>query len=324
MHWRPLATLDTLRLRAEVLAAIREYFRQQGVLELDTPTLGPGNVPDPEVSGLTIAGGGEDVGRHLQTSPELFMKRFVAAERVSCFQICKAFRLDERGKRHNPEFTLLEWYRIGFSTTDLIEDVVTLISRCASQVAATRQPTGSKRSTPTVVRITYRELFSHHVGLDPVAASTAQLAQLAMSHGAPEVDRLGALSYLLSQVIEPRFTSEEITVVTHFPKEQAALAHLISDDDGTVVADRFEVFVGDIELANGYGELTDPVEQRARFRADTLSRQSRGLTDAGSSEHLLAALEHGMPSCSGVAMGIDRLLMALLGADDLSGVMAFR
>ncbi len=317
--WRPTGSLAVLKKRAQLLRSIRTFFDHTDVLEIETPTLWQGNVPDPEVTGLLLRDGqaGVEHALHLQTSPELAMKCFVAAEEVSCFQICKAFRLGERGRRHNPEFTLLEWYRVGWDSDRLITEVIALVQASARTLGVAHQPL-------PVNQTAYRELFQVHCSLDPARASDQEMIDCALAHGAPEVDRDGALSFLMTHQIEPTFVDQGITVVHRYPAEQAALARHIHDHDGVLVADRFEVYLGQLELANGYGELTDPDQQRARFARDHQQRDARGLPSAGSQQHLLDAMTKGLPRCSGVAMGVDRLLMALSGATDLGSVVTYR
>ena len=211
--WQPTATLAVLKRRAALLRAIRDFFERSGVLEIETPTLWQGNVPDPEVTGLRLSAGqaGVEEALHLQTSPELAMKCFLAAERVSCFQICKAFREGERGRRHNPEFTLLEWYRVNWTTDQLIDEVVSLVRAAAQALGVAHKPLSIRRTS-------YRDLFQEHCKLDPASAPDRTIVDLALAEGAPDVDRDGALSYLLTHVIEPSFAGQDITIVARYPR----------------------------------------------------------------------------------------------------------
>lgn len=310
--------METLRLRAVALRSVREFFAERDVLEVETPLLGPGNVPDEHVSGLLAAPDqGLNGSVHLQTSPELAMKRIVAAFGASCFQICKAFRRDERGSKHNPEFTLVEWYRVGWSHERLIDEVIQLLTT----MLETLRPTSAR---PAVQRHSYRELLRSRTGIDPLDASDAEIIHRSRELGAPEVDRGEALDFLMACVVEPGLDAGQFHVVDRYPADQAALARISRDARGDQTAERFEVYYGPLELANGYGELTDPETHRRRFARDRASRRRHGLADAGDHEAFLAALESGLPRCSGVALGFDRTLMAILGRPRLDDVIAFR
>lgn len=316
--WCPRATLERLQQRGVALDAVRGFFAERDVLEVETPLLGRGNVPDRHVSGLILAPDQRlDDAVHLQTSPELAMKRLLAAYGISCFQICKAFRLDERGARHNPEFTLVEWYRVGWSHEQLIDEVLDL-------VRAVRQRLRPDQPLPGIERHLYRGLLRERLAVDPIHSSDAQLVACANQHGAPGVDRSEALDYLMACVIEPSLEPDTLHVIDRYPADQAALARLSIDANGDLTAERFEVYYGPLELANGYGELTDPKDHRRRFEQERTTREQAGLPSAGSTEDFLDALEAGLPPCSGVALGFDRLLMAALGLDRLDDVISFR
>ncbi|TXI74917.1 MAG: elongation factor P lysine(34) lysyltransferase, partial [Dokdonella sp.] len=229
----------------------------------------------------------------------------------SIYQIARVFRGGEVGSRHNPEFTLLEWYRVGFTLEQLIDDVTAIATLALG--------------TKTRRRYRYRELFRVHLGLDPLTSPVGMLAAAArpLEPAFVEADRDTWLDLLMSHVIEPRLPPDELSFVVDYPPSQAALARLRRDDDGQAVAARFELYHRGVELANGYHELLDSGEQAARFAADQCRRQALGLPPVAADSKLLAALAHGLPDCAGVALGVDRLLMVALGAASLAEVIAF-
>ena len=323
--WRPTATLEALRRRAALLAKIRAFFAERGVLEVDTPALCSRGVTDLHLHNLSCRvelpfgepDGGDGRGRtfYLQTSPEFAMKRLLAAGSGPIFQLCKAFRDGEAGRLHQPEFTMLEWYRPGFDHHLLMDEMDALLAAVL-------------RSEPAE-RITYGDLFLRHLSIDPHHAAPAELRVAAERAGVDAVGMDGAdrdtwLHLLLSCVIEPELGREQPTFVHDFPASQAALARL-RREEGAVhdVAERFEVYIDGVELANGYHELVDAAEQRRRFESDLAARRAAGLSEPPVDERLLAALEAGMPPCAGVALGVDRLLMVALGAERIDEVVAF-
>ena len=310
--WQPTTSLQTLRERGALLAEVREFFRQRQVLEVDTPLLCPTTATDPHLQSMEVPGVfSGTVSRHfLQTSPEFAMKRLLAAGSGSIYQIGKAFRQDERSRRHNPEFTMLEWYRVGFDDRALMDEVAELVQ----QVTGCAAPR----------RISYREVFRQQLGLDPHTCEDRALRQAATERIAfdPEgFSRDDLLQLLLAQVIEPGLVAP--CFVYDFPASMAALARVQNDPDGVAVGKRFELFIQGMEIANGYHELTDPAEQRRRFEDDNRQRRSLGRPELPIDENLLAALAHGLPSCAGVALGLDRLLMVRLGLGDIRDVIAF-
>jgi lysyl-tRNA synthetase class 2 len=361
--------MEVLRTRAEVLAKIRGFFAEREVLEVETPLLGSAPVTDLHLAALSCRyrGPGHDGGRQLwlQTSPEFAMKRLLAAGSGSIYQLGKAFRDGEAGSRHNPEFTILEWYRPGWDHHRLMDEVGELLDvvifrgstkdqgRRQQSAAATRthpgevthkSPDGRVPGSNFVRReqscvpgipfhrvgnmekLTYSEAFQRHVGVDPHTVSIAELTARACSllgHAAPDLgdDRDAWLDLLLSHVIEPELGHGSPTFVFDFPASQAALARVRPGDPP--VAERFEVWVEGIELANGYHELTDPAEQRRRFEADLAARRDRSLPEVPVDRRLLAALEHGLPDCAGVALGVDRLVMLAAGAERIDEVISF-
>ena len=316
--WRPTARLDVLAARARVLAAIRGFFAEAGVLEVETPALSFAGSTDPALASLSTryTGPGAPLGATLwlQTSPELAMKRLLAAGSGPIWQLCRVFRDGERGRRHNPEFSLLEWYRPGFSMHDLIDEVVALL-RCVLG------------GSPFEERLTYAEAFERALGVDPLGATIDALQAVAVRAGITGAehlrlaDRDAWLDLLMTHCVEPGLAANGITVVHDYPASQAALARLREDEPR--VAERFEVYVRGVELANGFHELGDAAEQRRRFDADNARRRSAGLPEMPIDERLLAALEAGLPDCCGVALGVDRLVMLATGAQRIDDVIAF-
>jgi lysyl-tRNA synthetase class 2 len=317
VDWRPGVDLAALQARAELLAAVRAFFAEAGVMEVETPLLAPAAGTDPAIEPLrsrfTGPGHADGLPLYLQTSPEYHMKRLLAAGSGPIYQIGKAFRDGEAGRRHNPEFTLLEWYRPGFDHHALMAEVAALVLRVLG------------RDLP-VVRRSYRSLFQARYGIDPLSADSASLQAVALAEAVPGADQLvlerdGWLDLLLTHGIEAGLGRDELTFVTDYPASQAVLARLNPDDPRT--AARFELYVDGLELANGFWELADADEQRARFEADRAQRAALGLPDIALDERLLAALAAGLPNCAGVALGLDRLLMCRLGTGSLDQVIAF-
>jgi elongation factor P--(R)-beta-lysine ligase len=311
-QWQPGATPDVLKMRAALLATIRQFFQTRNVLEVETPLLCSSGVTEPAIAPLAVASGQSIAGtRYLQSSPEYAMKRLLAAGSGPIYQIARAFRDGEAGGRHNPEFSMLEWYRPGFDHHQLMTEVEQLMVACLGE--------------KPVQRFSYRELFQHFMDIDPFTCSDQELASLASS--AVEVNFSSAerdvwLDLILSHLIEPSLKDSGYCFVYDYPASQAALSRLESVDDVTV-GQRFELYVDGMELANGYCELTDPGEQRSRFEADNHRRLAMGLPEQPVDELLLAALDAGMPACSGVALGVDRLLMMRAGRSDIRDVLAF-
>ncbi|MGQ9658540.1 MAG: EF-P lysine aminoacylase EpmA [Thermochromatium sp.] len=317
--WRPNADLTAIRARAELYAKIREFFRESGVLEVETPILSRAAVTDPALASLStrvdIAGFGARRPLYLHTSPEFAMKRLLAAGIGPIYQICKVFRDAERGRRHHPEFSLLEWYRPGWDYARLMEEVGALV----------RMALG--RPEMPLERLSYRDLFRDELGVDPWHAGIEQLRRTAERAGLRgveglDLDRDGWLDLLLAQCLESRLGCGRLTFVCDYPPSQAALARLRTSGE-VVIAERFELYVDGVELANGFGELVDAHEQRARFLADLEVRRAQGRPEPPIDEALLAALAQGMPDCAGVALGLDRLLMVAIGAEHIDTVLTF-
>ncbi|MDX1635519.1 MAG: EF-P lysine aminoacylase EpmA [Marinobacter sp.] len=315
-HWSPTASLEALKSRAEQSAFVRGFFAGRGVLEVETPVLGRHGVSDLNLDGIAAevhgAPGWSDTRAWLQTSPEYHMKRLLAAGSGPVFQIARAFRDGERGRRHNPEFSLLEWYRPGFDDDALMAEVADLVCGWLG--------------VPWPQRLSYRQACRQFAGLDPFAIGGGELAaRCEVWVGADMAESLGrdeCLDLVMSHAVEPALRAEPPTFIDRYPASQAALART-SREDGVEVAHRFELYVRGIELCNGYWELTDPAEQRRRFETDNALRRQAGKREMAPDAYLLAALEEGLPDCAGVALGLDRLLMLKLGLDDIARVMAF-
>jgi lysyl-tRNA synthetase class 2 len=312
MDWQPTATIECVRARAALLGKLRQFFAVRDILEVETPLLCSSGITDPAIEPLIVERAVSLVQPHyLQTSPEYAMKRLLSAQGESIYQISKAFRDGEAGARHNPEFTLLEWYRPGFDHHRLMAEVADLVRHCLGE-----RPL-QKRS--------YRQLFLDVLQVDPFTAAADELQDTARLHldtGNLSGDRDLWLDLLMSHLIEPRLAELGMCFVYDYPASQAALSQ-IADVEGVSVGQRFELYVDGLELANGYCELTDPAEQRLRFERDNVRRREYGRPERPLDERLLAAMEHGLPDCSGVALGVDRLLMLVTGASDIRDVLAF-
>jgi lysyl-tRNA synthetase class 2 len=320
VDWRPTASLENLRLRAALLARVRRFFARHDVLEVDTPALSGAATTDPALHSFktTYDGPGTRTGEtcYLQTSPEFPMKRLLAAGAGSIYQVCKVFRNGEYGGLHNPEFSLLEWYRTGYDHLDLMEEVEHLLREILEDI----------KPLTSVRHWTYRDLFREFAGVDPFTVTVPVLQDLLRSRhditpmGLPAAELDPWLDLTLTHVIEPRLSSG-LVFVRDYPASQAALARLRPGEPP--VASRFEVYLDGIELANGFHELADAGEQRKRFSAECRFRTETGDTDVCIDERLLAALESGLPDCAGVALGLDRLLLIASGTHGLHEVMAF-
>lgn len=324
LDWAPTASLEALRLRAALLDEIRAYFRERNVLEVETPALASAAVTDVHLASLEVRVMGHPgvPPRYLQTSPEYAMKRLLAAGSGDLWQAARVFRGEEQSRRHNVEFTLIEWYRTGFALEDLIADIDALLRRC---LAGPRSVQGKPLGPLHVV--THRAAFLAHAGVDSFTASLPELLAAAerLTGALPTGldDRDTVLDLLLGTVVAPQLGRGQVSYLVDWPVSQAALARLRPAADGTPVAARVEAYVDGIELCNGFEELTDPVEQRERFARDTARRAAAGLPAPAMDERFLAALAHGLPPCSGVAVGFDRVVMLAAGASDLREVIAF-
>ncbi|MFZ4833981.1 elongation factor P--(R)-beta-lysine ligase [Rouxiella sp. Mn2063] len=315
-NWQPSASIANLLKRASIVAEIRRFFADRGVLEVETPTMSQATVTDihlvPFQTQFVGPGAADGMTLYMMTSPEYHMKRLLAAGSGPIFQMCRSFRNEEAGRHHNPEFTMLEWYRPRYDMYRLMNEVDDLLQQVLDCDAAES--------------LSYQQAFSRHLEIDPLSADKAQLrevaAKLDLSNIADqEEDRDTLLQLLFAMGVEPHIGRDKPTFVYHFPASQASLAEISTEDHR--VAERFEVYYKGVELANGFRELTDGREQRLRFEQDNRKRAARGLPQHPIDENLLAALEHGLPECSGVALGVDRLIMIALGADSLADVLSF-
>ena len=317
---RPTATLDALRLRARLYAAFRLFFAERNVLEVETPVLSVAGNTDVNIESFSLEFSGRSDGasrtRWLRTSPEFALKRLLAAGIGDCYELGRVFRNGEAGGRHNPEFTMLEWYRVGWDHGRLIDESVTLVQAALALV---------ERSA-TVTKTTFRDLYRDRLVIDPF---TADDVQLRAALGDIQIDPSGLtrddwLDLLMTHRLQPYFEDDRILVVYDYPASQSALATVrAGQGDEPDVAERFELYLGSLELANGYHELTDADEQRARFVRDRSVRAERGMLQPPLDEALLAAMSAGLPECAGVALGVERLLMALLGTGRIADVLAF-
>ncbi|KGJ87881.1 elongation factor P--(R)-beta-lysine ligase [Thalassotalea sp. ND16A] len=319
MNWQASANLENLKKRAEVLATIRTFFAERNVLEVDTQALSHATVTDLHLVSFETqflqAGANKDSATtlYLQTSPEFAMKRLLASGSGCIYQICKAFRNEESGRFHNPEFTILEWYREEFDHFELMKEVSRLVERVLKCRPAEQ--------------FTYQQVFSNYVGVDPLHCTIADLQQAVLTHQLHadwvlqehNLDTL--LQYLFTELVEPKIGQNLPCFIYNFPASQAALAKISGVDNR--VAERFELYFKGIELANGFHELTNSVEQKQRFEADNRLRQRYNLQPKPIDENLLQALTHGLPNCAGVALGIDRLVMLTVDACAIDDVIAF-
>ncbi len=313
--WQPTATIEHLHQRADIVAKVRRFFQERNVLEVQTPILSPAGVTEPNLANMTtefIHYGSREKGQtlYLQTSPEYAMKRLLAAGSGPIFQINAAFRNGELGRHHNPEFTMLEWYRPGFDRVALMAEVQTLIEHILPGQTHHHR---------------YSDLFLAIVDLDPNTASLEALQQTLQREGIEGIssdDRDVLLQLLMTHVIEPRLPLDETTFVYEFPASQAALAR-VNREGPIPYAERFEVYRGGMELANGFYELTDADEQQHRFEQDLMKRSALGLPEIPIDTDLIDALRHGLPDCSGVALGLDRLVMLALDVKDIHEVLSF-
>jgi lysyl-tRNA synthetase class 2 len=314
--WRPTADLEAIALRARLNALVRRFFAERDVLEVETPILSSAGNSDPNIESFQTAFHGHaDAGparRWLRTSPEYPLKRLLAAGVGSCYELGRVFRDGESGRLHNPEFTMLEWYRVGWTHHQLMDECAELV-RDAMHLAG---------RGVTVRETSYRQLYRDQFGFDPLTAGESELRAPLAVFGLDDqgLTRDDWLDLLMTHLIQPGFPDDRVLLVYDYPKSQAALARVRTGD--VPVAERFELYLGPIELANGYHELGDPVELRERFARDLSRRRKRGTAEPVLDERLLDALP-GMPSCAGVALGVDRLLLAMLGRDKLEDVLAF-
>lgn len=311
--WQASASWEGLQQRAKTLSEIRQFFADRNVLEVDTPVLMRGATTDLYLDSISaeVDVMGQRETLYFQTSPEFALKRLLATHRKSIYQIAKAFRNGEAGSRHNPEFTMLEWYRPGFTLQQLMDEVAALV--------------GPLLSVEAVSFHSYRTLFQQYLGLDPFTSSLEQLRQCCKQQTGCDMDRESlesCLDLLMSHAIEPSLGQGELTFVYDFPAGQAALSK-VAEVDGVLVAKRFELYVSGAEIANGYDELLDADEQQQRFESDNVKRAVYGKPELPWDRKLVAALAAGLPACCGVALGIERLLMVRYGYKNIADVLAF-
>lgn len=307
--WQPQASIGVLQQRADIIKAIRSFFANKHVLEVDVPVLGEYGVTDPYIDALTASI--NDRPHYLQSSPEYFMKRLLAAGAGDMYYLGKAFRKDEVGRLHHHEFTMLEWYRLGFDDRQLVDEVIELIKHLDDNIC--------------VQRASYADVFYDQLGLDPHLCSDKELSLLAkqlLNINWDNEPRSTWLDLLFSHCIEPEL-KRGLYVIYDYPACQSALAKVADDEHGRTTAKRFEFFLNGVELANGYWELTDAEEQRLRFEDDNKKRNSLGKPQIAMDTNLLAAMESGLPECAGVALGVDRLVMGLLGLANISEQRSF-
>lgn len=306
--WKPTATIDCLRERGEFLAKVRRFFAQRDVLEVETPLLARYTVSDPHIDAIRVA----EPEAWLQTSPEFAMKRLLAAGSGDIYQICKAFRRGESGRLHNPEFTLLEWYRVGFSLQQLMAEVEDLL--------------GELLGADDAARYSYAEVFKKYLSIDPHEADRTDLKSLALDFATSEtcqqLDSNGLLDLLFSHAVQPQL--QALSFVYDYPASQAALAVTASDSQGRHVAQRLECFYQGLELGNAYQELLDPDEFMRRHQSDNAIRQHMDKQAVDLDTQFYAAMSHGLPACSGIAIGLDRVFMLDTGADSIDQVISFR
>lgn len=307
--WQPTASLGLIKKRAVLLQQIRDFMNYRDIIEVDTPVLSHYAISDPYIQSMTTVEVSEkDTQLYLHTSPEFCMKRLLAAGSGSIYQIAHVFRDEETGRRHNTEFTMLEWYRVGFDYHQLMDEVGELLN-------------GIGLETPD--KMTYEQSFLQTVKLDPHTVETKQLQKISREHGweTDSEDRHALLDFVFSEVVLKNIIFNKPLIIYDYPACMSALATLKPGEP--VVSERFELFVAGMEIANGFNELTNADEQLKRFEAELHTRRNRNLAEPPLDRNFLAALNSGLPECAGVAVGIDRLMMVLSGKDDINEVSTF-
>ena len=308
-NWRPTISTKNIQLRAQLLSDARYFFQERNIVEVETPLLGSHTVTDPNIESFTLSHSGTT--KYLQTSPEYAMKRLLASGSPDIYQICKSFRYAESGAIHNPEFTLVEWYRLGFSFDQIIEETIKFLQTLLAKDLL-------------VERLTYDDVFKKHLGFILDDFSESEIRGFAINNGLLDRGKLmfeECVDYIFSHCVLPKMSSQHLTVVTDYPASQAALAKLSPGNNK--VAERFEVFFQNVELANGYHELTDCAEQNKRFQKDNHQRETNEKMRIDPDLRLLEAMKFGLPDCSGVAVGFDRIMMLRVGASSISEVLSF-
>lgn len=320
MSWQPTLTWQNAQKRAEILSLVRQFFAERNVIEVETPALSLGTVTDAHLEALTArynfladSHDSQSVDLYLQTSPEFHMKRLLAAGYGCIFQIAKAFRHEQAGRHHNPEFTMLEWYRLGFDHFELMSEVGQLLQKVLHCAMPEQK--------------TYQQVFIEHVGIDPLVSNRESLLAVIKEHEKvsnwliAEANDDILLQFIFSEIIEPKIGNVTPCFIYNFPHSQASLAKICPNDDR--VAQRFECYFKGIELVNGFNELTDADNQITRFQADNEQRVEQDLYEKPIDKNFIAALNHGLPQCSGVALGIDRLVMLALQVNHIEQVISF-
>ena len=311
MSFFPTCDRETWKARQSLLAKVRAFFESRGVLEVETPVVSNAGGTDPQLDYFEVEG-----GRYLMTSPEFHMKRLLAAGYGDIFQITKSFRKDEFGAHHNNEFSMVEWYRVGMPQEQLMDEVEALVSEIMGQ------PVNARRTR-------WIDAFRNYAGVDPLSATGGDFVAVCKSQSIPLPADVSAMSredwwdYLMVFAVEPALAKNGPEFILDYPQSQAALAQTYVGKDGHTWARRFELFVDQVELCNGYTELTDAAEQRRRFNVDLEIRKQMGKPLPALDENFLAALESGMPACSGVALGLDRLFMLALHKKEIKDVLLF-
>ncbi|GJM04734.1 MAG: elongation factor P--(R)-beta-lysine ligase [marine bacterium B5-7] len=309
IKWQPSASLEIIKKRAVLLQQIRNFMLSRDIMEVDTPILSHFGISDPYIQSMTTSSAAEKESLlYLHTSPEFCMKRLLAAGLGSIYQITHVFRNEESGKRHNTEFTMLEWYRTEFDYYQLMDEVTELLVSIGLTAPE---------------KMTYAEAFMLTLQLDPHTVGSKQLQSLCQDNGwdADENDRHGLLDFIFSELVMKNIKNTKPLIIYDYPECMSALASLKAGDP--VVSERFELFINNMEIANGFNELTDADEQLDRFEADLENRRNKGLAEPAIDKNFLAALQSGIPKCAGVAIGVERLLMVLSGKDDINAVSTF-
>lgn len=316
-NYQPTCSIEALKARAAMYQKIRQFFAERKVLEVETPVLSQAGVTDVHLASVQVQRHihGKLNTQYLQTSPEFPMKRLLASGSGPIYQICKVFRDDEHGRKHNSEFTMLEWYRPGLDLKTLMHETADLLATCLAHRFGEIRP----------VVLSYKHAFQDRLEINPLQATLKQLKDTANRVGLNldlGDDRLGYMDLLFSHFVEPSLGFDAPVFLTDFPPEMASLAKVKQDEEGELVAARFEVYIEGLELANAYDELLDAEVLASRFEADNAERAQQGLPVMPTDQYLLAALPH-MPECSGIALGIDRLLMVVMNQVKIDQVIAF-
>lgn len=311
--WQPGASPDTLRARAEMLANVRSFFTERAVLEVETPSISRCPTMDQHLDSLSLESDSQRF--YLITSPEYHMKRLIAAGMGSVYQICKSFRADEAGASHNPEFTMIEWYKIGWDHYQLMDEVEALLDRLLQCGKAER--------------VSYREVFEQHLAINPFEVTHQHFLQICENYQVtppdflvdPQSDREDWLDFLMGVIVEPKLGEKQPIFIDQFPATQSSLAKLHPENREVTL--RFEVYYKGRELGNGYSELTDAKQQKSRMLQENENRKKSGKPTLPFDERLQAAMEHGLPECAGIAIGFDRLVMLALEKDSIDQVQSF-